>query len=87
MEMMWGEFGEVAREALDCCKQSSMGDSGGDPGDQTGRNVDSTHGVLRLQKETRAVLETGLGAMHGAFWERTCVCFVHALRLCMRLTD
>jgi hypothetical protein len=49
-----------AREALECCKLSLIGDSHGSSKDQSGdRNVDSNTILIRFQMGTRTLLELG----------------------------
>jgi hypothetical protein len=53
--------GAVAREALECCKQSLMDGSGGSSEDHSAdRNVDSKDCAMRFRMGMRTLLEIGL---------------------------
>lgn len=76
---------EKVRESPDCYQQILMCNSREDPEDQNAdRYADSKGQVDEVSERMRTPLGFGLEVIHVPFWKRTCLCFVHALRLCVR---
>jgi hypothetical protein len=71
---VYGQSCESLGEALECCKQSLMGDSIVRSEDQNSgrKNVDSKTIFMQFQVEMRTLLEIRLEATCVKFWQRTC---------------
>jgi hypothetical protein len=84
---IWKSLEMWSREALECLKQSLMGDFIGNSEDHKASiNADSKCMLMTFQMETRTLLGIELEGTCVPFWHRTYLHFVCALRLCVRLS-
>jgi hypothetical protein len=84
---VWKSVEKQARESLECCKQSLSKKklskcSVHQKASRNADNKDCTHELSYGNKDCTGI---GLETMHVIFWQRTCLCFVHAPRLHRRL--
>lgn len=86
MGKLWKGLETQNREAIESCKQSSVGyPHGSSEGWDVDRNADKNGQAQEVSVGTTALLETGLKAMSIAFWQGTHLHFIHILRFCKRL--
>lgn len=84
MGIVWKGLEMQDKEALECCKQSLIDNSGiSSLAQNSHRNAFNKDHANEVSVEMRTLLGNGLEAIHITFWQRTYLKFDYVLRLCV----